>query len=72
MLLEAALNDMLEKADLGCTVDDLRAHPEGIEIPGGNKDIRKYESGKIRKDGKPGFSTRRAARSNSSPTCFRI
>ena len=55
--VEAALNDMLEKADLGCTVDDLRAHPEGIEIPGGNKDIRKYESGKIRKDGEPGFNT---------------
>lgn len=55
--VEAALEDMLAKTNLGITLADLRAHPEGFDVPGGTKDERKYETGGLRKDGEPGFST---------------
>ncbi|PRR75042.1 molybdopterin-containing oxidoreductase family protein [Neomoorella humiferrea] len=53
---EAALNELLKPLNL--TVDDLRKHPEGLEIPpkGPNK-FRKYELGLLRQDGEPGFPT---------------
>ena len=40
------------------TIDDLRAHPEGFNIPTeGPPKFKKYELGLLRKDGKPGFQT---------------
>ncbi|MDR0514589.1 MAG: molybdopterin-dependent oxidoreductase [Coriobacteriaceae bacterium] len=55
--VEAALDELLRTADLGVTVADLKAQPEGIEIPGGVTGDRKYAEGKLRKDGQPGFNT---------------
>ncbi|HBT95014.1 MAG TPA: molybdopterin oxidoreductase, partial [Coriobacteriia bacterium] len=55
--VEAALEDMLAKTDLGITLADLRANPEGYEVPGGSKDSKKYETGGLRKDKQPGFNT---------------
>ncbi len=55
--VEAAMEDMLAKTDLGITLADLRANPEGFEVPGGSKDERKYETGGLRKDKQPGFAT---------------
>lgn len=57
--VEAAMEDMLAGVDLGVTMADLRAAAaEGYEVPGGNKDTKKYETGGLRKDGEPGFNTK--------------
>jgi anaerobic selenocysteine-containing dehydrogenase len=44
-------------ADTGVTLDDLRKHPEGIALPAPQMRYRKYASGELRADGKPGFET---------------
>jgi anaerobic selenocysteine-containing dehydrogenase len=55
--VEAALEDMLAGTDLGITLDDLRANPDGYEVPGTASDPKHYETGGIRADGQPGFNT---------------
>lgn len=56
--VEKALAYNLETANLGVTIDDLRANmEEGLEIPGDPQEEKKYETGKLRKDGEPGFNT---------------
>jgi anaerobic selenocysteine-containing dehydrogenase len=55
--VDAALNALLKSGGLEITLDDLRANPEGYEVPGGAPEEKKYASGKLRKDGKPGFGT---------------
>jgi anaerobic selenocysteine-containing dehydrogenase len=41
----------------GITLEDLRAHPEGVPFPIPEYHYRKYASGELRSDGKPGFET---------------
>lgn len=55
--VEAAMEDQLAQTGLGITMADLRANPEGFEVPGGNPNTKKYELGELRKDGQPGFNT---------------
>lgn len=50
-LIEYALRDT------GITVEELRAHPEGIWFHEPEMNYRKYESGELRADGRPGFET---------------
>jgi anaerobic selenocysteine-containing dehydrogenase len=50
-MIEYALNGT------GITLDTLRAHPEGLPFPIPEMHYRKYESGELRSDGKPGFQT---------------
>jgi anaerobic selenocysteine-containing dehydrogenase len=52
---EAMINYAIQ--DTGISVDDLRQHPEGISLPMPEKTYLKYKSGKLRRDGKPGFET---------------
>lgn len=47
--VEAALDNILQTAGLDVTVDDLRANPEGLEIPGNKNEEGKHASGKLRK-----------------------
>jgi anaerobic selenocysteine-containing dehydrogenase len=39
------------------SLDQLKAHPEGVPYDAGRKQYRKYENGLLRKDRKPGFDT---------------
>ena len=39
------------------SIEDLKAHPEGITYDGGRQEFRKYEKGLLRRGGKPGFNT---------------
>ena len=39
------------------SVEDLKAHPEGVRYDAGRMEYRKYEKGLLRSDGKPGFNT---------------
>ena len=56
--VETALAYNLEAANLGVTIDDLRAAmEEGYEVPGNPQEEGKHISGKLRKDGEPGFNT---------------
>ncbi|MDR3307708.1 MAG: molybdopterin-dependent oxidoreductase [Coriobacteriales bacterium] len=55
--VEAALEEMLKTTGLEVTMADLRANPEGFEVPGPAPEEKKYASGKLRKDGAPGFGT---------------
>ena len=55
--VEAALDDMYRGAGIDISLELLREHPEGYEVPGGSKDEKKYETGGLRKDGQPGFNT---------------
>ncbi|HEX9790657.1 MAG TPA: molybdopterin-dependent oxidoreductase [Kiloniellales bacterium] len=50
---------MIEHAlgDSGITLEMLRAHPEGIPVAKPEMHYRKYRTGKLRADGKPGFET---------------
>jgi anaerobic selenocysteine-containing dehydrogenase len=41
----------------GITIEALRAHPEGLPFPIPEMHYRKYASGELRPDGKPGFQT---------------
>ena len=47
----------MAQTELGFTLEDLRAHPEGYEVSGGVKASKKYETGGLRKDGQAGFNT---------------
>jgi anaerobic selenocysteine-containing dehydrogenase len=38
-------------------LDALRRHPQGVAYDAGRQQYRKYETGLLRKDGKPGFDT---------------
>jgi anaerobic selenocysteine-containing dehydrogenase len=55
--VDGALEELLRTTNLEVTLDDLRANPDGLEIPGAAPEERKYESGKLRPDGAPGFGT---------------
>jgi anaerobic selenocysteine-containing dehydrogenase len=50
-LIEHALQET------GITIEALRAHPEGLPLPGPEMRYRKYESGGLRPDGQAGFAT---------------
>jgi len=39
------------------SLEDLKAHPEGVRFDAGRMEYRKYEKGLLRRDGKPGFNT---------------
>jgi anaerobic selenocysteine-containing dehydrogenase len=39
------------------SLEDLKAHPEGLRYDAGRQEPRKYERGLLRKDRKPGFNT---------------
>lgn len=39
------------------SLEELKAHPEGVEYDAGRMEYRKYEKGLLRSDGKPGFRT---------------
>lgn len=39
------------------SLEELRAHPEGVKYDAGKQEYRKYAKGLMRKDGKPGFET---------------
>jgi anaerobic selenocysteine-containing dehydrogenase len=52
---EALVRRMLEGS--GVTLEELRAHPEGIALPQPEMRYRKYASGELRADGQPGFET---------------
>jgi anaerobic selenocysteine-containing dehydrogenase len=43
--------------DTPVSVEDLKAHPEGVRYDAGRMEYRKYEKGLLRSDGKPGFNT---------------
>lgn len=55
---EEALEEVLRCTKLGITLKDLRAKPEGLVIPATEPNtFKKYETGKFRPDGQPGFPT---------------
>jgi len=43
--------------DTPFSLEDLKAHPEGVKYDAGRMEYRKYEKGLLRSDGKPGFNT---------------
>jgi len=43
--------------DTPVSVDDLKAHPQGVPYDAGRIEYRKHEKGLLRSDGKPGFNT---------------
>ncbi len=58
-LFPATEEERLEFAfkDTPVSLEDLKAHPEGVRYDGGRMEYRKYEKGLLRSDGKPGFNT---------------
>ena len=52
---EALIERALEGT--GISLAELRAHPEGMSLPVPTMRYRKYESGLLRADGRPGFDT---------------
>ena len=50
---------MVERAleGTGVTLEELCAHPEGVDFPVPEMRYRKYETGELRADGRPGFDT---------------
>jgi anaerobic selenocysteine-containing dehydrogenase len=50
---------MVERAleGTGITLEELRGHPEGVDFPVPEMRYRKYRTGELRADGKPGFDT---------------
>jgi len=50
---------MVERAilDSGMSVSELKAHPEGISFKRPQIQYRKYQTGRLRNDGQPGFET---------------
>jgi anaerobic selenocysteine-containing dehydrogenase len=52
---EDMINAALEGS--GITLDQLKAHPQGIHISDPTMVYRKYETGELRADGRPGFET---------------
>lgn len=61
--VEAALDDMYRGAGIDISLELLREHPEGYEVPGGSKDEKKYETAACARTASPA-STRRRARSS--------
>ncbi len=59
MAEENCLREVLKTSGIGITLEELReASPEGIVIPlKGEPQNKKYETGALRYDGKPGFET---------------
>ncbi|MGI1657385.1 MAG: molybdopterin dinucleotide binding domain-containing protein [Desulfitobacterium sp.] len=56
--VEQGLEELLKITKLGITLKDLRANPEGLAIPPKSPNtFKKYEAGKFRPDGTPGFPT---------------
>ena len=43
--------------DTPVSLEDLKAHPEGVRYDGGRMEYQKHEKGLLRPDGKPGFDT---------------
>ncbi len=43
--------------DTGVTLEQLRAHPQGLPLPAPEFRYKKYRTGDLRPDGKPGFNT---------------
>jgi anaerobic selenocysteine-containing dehydrogenase len=52
---EALIERLLEGS--GVTLAELRAHPEGVAVATPPWHYRKYETGELRADGRPGFNT---------------
>ncbi len=52
---EEMVRDALVGLDV--SLEELRAHPEGLPFTTPKKRYRKYETGELRADGKPGFET---------------
>jgi anaerobic selenocysteine-containing dehydrogenase len=52
---EGLIRRMIEGT--GLTLEDLQTHPEGLALPGPKMQHRKYASGDLRSDGRPGFET---------------
>ncbi len=52
---EALLNYAFTGMEI--TLDDLRQHPQGLNFTVPEMQYRKYETGLLRKDGRPGFNT---------------
>lgn len=52
-------DEMLYNAlkDTGVDLDTLHCHPEGIKMPASVQRYRKWETGLLRRDGRPGFET---------------
>ena len=55
--VEQALQGVLDTTNLGITLADLRAAPDGYAVDLGDPVWQKYRVGKLRKDGEPGFNT---------------
>ncbi len=53
---EAALLEQVVR-DTGISLETLRAHPEGVRFQEPEMHYRKYISGELRRDGRPGFET---------------
>ncbi len=58
-LYPRSVDEMVEWAfeGTGVNLEELRRHPEGIELPPVPMEYRKWEKGRLRADGKPGFET---------------
>jgi len=58
-LYPRSAREMLQWAfeGMGIDMDELEQHPEGVELPPILMKYRKWESGLLRRDGKPGFET---------------
>jgi anaerobic selenocysteine-containing dehydrogenase len=58
-LYPRSAREMLQWAfeDTGIDLHELEQHPEGVELPHVRMKHRKWESGLLRRDGKPGFET---------------
>lgn len=58
-LYPRSVDEMVEWAfeGTGLDLEELRRHPEGIELPPVPMQYRKWEKGLLRSDGKPGFDT---------------
>jgi anaerobic selenocysteine-containing dehydrogenase len=44
-------------AESPVSLEELKAHPEGVRYDGGRMEYRRHEKGLLRSDGKPGFNT---------------
>lgn len=55
--VEEAIKYILETADIGVTLEDMRANPDGVDVPGPEQQENKHTVGKIRRDGEVGFNT---------------
>jgi anaerobic selenocysteine-containing dehydrogenase len=55
--VDAALEELLQTANINVTMADLRANPQGFDVPGGSTESQKYASGGLRPDKQPGFNT---------------